>query len=100
MEWFKDAPAFFVAAFSPRREGGCFFEGEEECLEEEQLEEERVDVAPNMGVGGSYSQAISDPEEEKSTEGELQRKEGQHSEEKEEILRLLRRWRRSETSPS
>ena len=32
-------------------------------------EDERVQVAPNMGAGGSYSQATLDPEEGEAEEG-------------------------------
>ena len=45
-------------------------------------------MAPDIVAGGSYTQPKSDPEEK-----EQQHREGQHSEEKEEILRLLRGWR-------
>ena len=54
----------------------------------EREEKERVGVAPNMEAGGAYLQ-----------EEERQRREGQHSEEKEEISRFLRKWRSDRTSP-
>ena len=44
-EWFKGALAVFATEFSPRGE---------EWQEEEQEKNERVQVAPNMGAGGSY----------------------------------------------
>ena len=44
-------------------------------------------------AGGSYTKAASDP-----WEKEQQHREGQHSEEKEEMLRLLRRWRSAPSS--
>ena len=50
-------------------------------------EEERVRMAPNMGAGGSHPQATSDPGEGEMAEG---------NEEKEEILKLLRRMGRKE----
>ena len=48
-------------------------------------EDERVQVAPNVGAGGSYPQATMDLAEEEGTEEEWQRNEG-----KEEKLKLLR----------
>ena len=51
-------------------------------------------MAPNMGAGGSHSQAMSDPGEEEVAKGEQQR-----NEEKKEILRLLGEWQERETSP-
>ena len=50
-------------------------------------------MAPDVVAGGSYTQATSNPEEKKQ-----QHREGQRSEEQEEILSLLRRWR-CEPSP-
>ena len=51
-------------------------------------------MAPNMGAGGSYPQAISDPGEEEAAKGKQQR-----NEENEENLRFLGEWQGSETSP-
>ena len=47
-------------------------------------------MAPNMGAGDPHSKATSDPDEEEGTEEERQHNEGQHTEEKEEILRLVK----------
>ena len=53
-------------------------ERKEECQEEEHEEDERVQVAPNMGASGSYPQAMADSEEEEAVEGE---KEGMRGDE-------------------
>ena len=45
-----------------RRESVEMLKGEEE--QETDEEDERVQVAPNMGAGGSHPQAMLDPEEE------------------------------------
>ena len=51
-------------------------------------------MAPNMVVGGSYPQAMSDLGEGEMAEGEQER-----NEEKEEILKLLRGWQEKENEP-
>ena len=57
----------------------------EDAEDEGHEQDERVQVAPSMEARASQPQATTGPEEE-----ERQRKKGQHSEEKEEILRFLR----------
>ena len=64
-------------AVQARRKGRKVMKGEEEQDEDEK--DEGVRVAPNMGAGGSYTQATSDLKEE-----EWQREEEQHSEAREE----------------
>ena len=68
--------------------GGKGFQQSVEMMKGEEAqgadEDERVELAPNMGAGGSHPQATFDPEEaeeeEKETEKQQQRKEGQYSE--------------------
>ena len=73
--------------------------------EDEEEEQERGRVAPNMEAGGAHLHAISDPGKGELAEGENEGKgetvegEQQLNEEKEEILRLLRGWQDRETSP-
>ena len=69
--------------------GGGFGKGTQETRERE---EERVRMAPNMGVGGSYSQAMSDPGEGEMAEGSDEKEESnqENGEEKEETRAM--RW--------
>ena len=66
-------------------------------MKDEELEEQGR-VAPNLGAGGSQTQAISDLAESEE-KGEVEESEQQRNEEKEEILKLLRGWQQREASP-
>ena len=67
-------------------------------MKDEELEEQGR-VAPNLGAGGSQTQAISDLAESEE-KGEVEESEQQRNEEKEEILKLLRGWQQRKRAPS
>ena len=64
---------------------------------EEDEEDDRVQVAPNMGAGGSHPQATSDPEEDEEEEAGA----GQQQWRREEAMREVEKqqqWRREEAT--